>query len=92
MPLNPISTDDLENVSGGTNEVFQDAWRPATPRVREGYLALRSVPTYNDANEIDAIYPGNTFSVNRARWNGSYVWAFYKGKQGWVNADYAQIL
>lgn len=83
---------ELNEVNGGNDGMSSTNWLTAVPNVESGYLALRSRPSYNEANEIAEIYPGSYFSVNTFRWNGSYVWARYNGIQGWVNADFITIL
>lgn len=83
---------DLNEVSGGSDIYGDNGWRPATPCVRTGYLAIRRQPTYDDSNELGAIYNGEIFNVNMNKWNKNYIWASYNGTQGWVNSDYLTLL
>ena len=90
-----INEVDLNKVAGGNDGMGSsgnDNWVCAEPCVRTGYLAIRSYPSYDDSNILDEIYPGSVFTVNTYRWSGNYVWADYRGVQGWVNSDYISIL
>ena len=87
-----IPTQELNIVNRGKESLGFGCWCLAVPCVRKGYLAVRSYPSYDDFNELDAIYPENYFTVNVDSWSGNYVWANYNGTQGWVNSDYIKIL
>lgn len=89
--IEKLNIDDLDEITGGTGG-GGGSWRPATPRVKEGYLALRSKPFYHPSNEITAINNGSVFRVNLERWNDVYIWANYKNLEGWVNSDYITML
>ena len=57
--------------------------------VSNGYLALRTNPSYDDANEIGAIYAGQKVEVEWYTDNGyAYVYAPTLGCYGYVNASY----
>ena len=58
-------------------------------RVAKGYLALRTAPSYDEANEIGELYTGDTVQVQDTS-NGQYWWVYSPkyGRSGYVNADY----
>lgn len=60
-----------------------------TVKVSSGYLALRTAKAYDYANEIGALYTGETVQLidnsDSAYW---YVYAPSLGKSGYVNKDY----
>ena len=60
-----------------------------TVKVDTGYLALRTAPSYDEANEIGELYTGDTVSVQDTS-NGQYWWVYSPklGKSGYVNKDY----
>ncbi len=60
-----------------------------TVKVDKGYLALRTAPSYDEANEIGELYTGDTVQVQDTS-NGQYWWVYSPkhGKSGYVNADY----
>ena len=60
-----------------------------TVKVDKGYLALRTAPSYDEANEIGELYTGDTVEV-KDRSNGQYWWVYSPkhGREGYVNADY----
>ncbi|MBR3316601.1 MAG: SH3 domain-containing protein [Atopobiaceae bacterium] len=60
-----------------------------TVKVDKGYLALRTAPSYDEANEIGELYTGDTVEV-KDRSNGQYWWVYSPkhGREGYVNKDY----
>ena len=58
-------------------------------KVDKGYLALRTAPSYDEANEIGELYTGDTVEV-QDKSGGKYWWVYSPklGKSGYVNADY----
>ena len=60
-----------------------------TVRVKKGYLALRTAPSYNEANEIGQLYTGDVVIV-KDKSNGQYWWVYSPKHQrdGYVNKDY----
>lgn len=62
-------------------------------KVNSGYLALRSAPAYNSANEIGKLYTGNTvyvYSYSYANFSDTY-WYVYSpslGMWGYVDSNY----
>lgn len=58
-------------------------------RVDKGYLALRTAPAYDEANEIGELYTGDVVTV-KDRSNRQYWWVYSSkyGKSGYVNKDY----
>ena len=58
-------------------------------RVQSGYLALRTAPAYNAANEIGKLYSGDMVEVVDPAVSGyAYVYAPKLCMYGYVNADY----
>ena len=57
--------------------------------VDKGYLALRTEPAYDEANEIGELYTGDVVRV-KDKSNGKYWWVYSPkyGKSGYVNKDY----
>ena len=80
--------ENLEQVTGGNDGMERGTWKDVTASVSSGYLALRNYPSYDDANEIAQIQNGEAFRAYSGKWSGSYVWAYARGMEGWVNADY----
>ena len=92
-----LSREELENVTGG-NDGF------TTRRVcnlKSGFLAIRSMPAYDAANELGALFNGDyVYSREIYSKDGKYVWVYaetqtstYYGKAaysgyGWVNRDF----
>ena len=89
--MNKINETNLEDVAGGNGAPGQ-CLHLAQPCVQSGYLALRTQPCYNDANEIAQIYPGNRFYVDLNQCSCGYYMANYNGCCGWVNASYVTLL
>ena len=60
-----------------------------TVKVDKGYLALRTAPAYDEANEIGELYTGDVVEV-KDKSNGQYWWVYSPkhGREGYVNADY----
>ena len=91
--IDKLNVEALDDVAGGNDG--SENWRIAVVTgstcKKPHYLALRSAPSYNDANEIAKLYYGESLSVNRGKRSGSYIWAKAKGLTGWVNADYITI-
>ena len=58
-------------------------------KVAKGYLALRTAPAYDEANEIGELYTGDVVTV-KDKSNGKYWWVYSPkyGKSGYVNKDY----
>ena len=61
-----------------------------TVKVSDGYLALRSAPTYDDSNVIGQLYTGDTVELISTYNTGSYVEVFAPkfGAYGYVNAAF----
>jgi len=88
--INVLNLDNLEEVSGGRGN---NPWRQAKPNVKSGtYLAIRSKTSYNESNELGSIYNGQIFSVNTNIQENGYIWAYFNGIEGWVNASYVTFL
>jgi len=91
--MDKLNVEALDGVAGGNDGM--ENWRTAEVTGSSckppHYLALRSAPSYNDANEIAKLYYGETLRVNRNNRSGSYIWAQAKGLAGWVNGDYITI-
>ena len=91
-----LKEDLLEKVVGGSGSP-QGQLHLAQPKVTAGtYLALRSQPSWDDSNEIDQIYSGARFYVDKTRTaSGSgytYYRANYNGIWGWVNTSFITLL
>lgn len=58
-------------------------------KVSSGYLALRSQPTYEYANEVAQLHNGDTVELMGGQ-SGSYVYVYSPstGAYGWVNAGF----
>lgn len=78
----------LENVNGGYGGVVNLKWKKVRCKVASGYLALRTLPEYNDNNIIAQINNGTVFEVTEDKKNGVYIWAKYSDVTGWVNKQY----
>ena len=87
--------------SNSTRDYFDNNWTQTarnmedntftwkTVKVDSGYLALRSVPTYDTSNEIGQLYNGDTVRID-GEISGSYI-TVYSPKYnttGWVNAGF----
>ncbi|MBP3892502.1 MAG: SH3 domain-containing protein [Atopobiaceae bacterium] len=79
---------------GYVNRKYLSGTTPSTyekykVRVARGYLALRTAPAYDEANEIGELYTGDVVTV-KDRSNRQYWWVYSSkyGKSGYVNKDY----
>ena len=83
-----------------TRQYFDNNWSYAavkmqnsnaikTVSVESGYLALRSAPSYDAANEMGRLNNGDLVQVTGSA-NGSYVQVYCAkyGAYGWVNAGF----
>lgn len=57
--------------------------------VDTGYLALRTAPAYEEANEIGELYNGDSVEITGG-YSGSYVWVYSPkyGCSGYVNSNF----
>ena len=57
--------------------------------VDTGYLALRTAPAYDEANEIGELYNGDSVEITGGR-SGNYVWVYSPkyGCSGYVNSNF----
>ncbi|MBR3315375.1 MAG: hypothetical protein IKG18_14710 [Atopobiaceae bacterium] len=57
--------------------------------VASGYLALRTAPAYDEANEIGELYNCDTVNFIRS-YNSDYWWVYSPkyGREGYVNCNY----
>ena len=78
-----INSNYIVGNGGSSSDVYK------TVSVATGYLALRTAPAYDDANEIGELYSGETVKVLDTS-NGQYWWVYSTklGKEGYVNSDY----
>ena len=61
---------------------------PYTVKVENGYLALRSDPSYDAGNELESLYTGDLFYV-MFDYDSTYVYGYSEsGKEGYVNKNY----
>ena len=58
-----LNQEKLRSISGGCDE--GGSWRNVQASVASGFLALRSYPSYDDANIIAEIQNGEYFSATR---------------------------
>ena len=92
--LNKINDMEAENVAGGAG-YNANGYRTVC-RLEKGYLAIRTVPTYDYANEIRGaeLYNGDQVILMGAPVVGSdgrtyvYIQAVKNGVQGYVKAGY----
>ena len=56
----------------------------------DGYLALRSAPSFDASNEIGQLHSGDTVLVTGSQSSGSYVWVYSPkyNTNGYVNAGF----
>ena len=56
----------------------------------DGYLALRTAPSFDASNEIGKLYSGDTVLVTGSQSSGSYVWVYSPkyNTNGYVNAGF----
>ena len=78
------------NFTQNANRIANSAQGPHTVNVTDGYLALRSQPTYDDSNVIGQLYTGDTVELISTYNTGSYVEVFSPkhGAYGYVNAGF----
>lgn len=66
----------------------QKAAEAYTVKVDSGYLALRSEPSFDSKNELEALYTGDLFYVTDD-YDSTYVYGYSaSGKEGYVNKNY----
>ncbi len=77
------------NWSGTAKKLDQNTGAWKTVYVTSGYLALRSFPTYDSANEIGQLNTGDRVQIVGAV-SGSYITVYSPkhGTTGWVNAGF----
>ena len=70
--------------------VVNDDRTVRTVYVTDGYLALRSYPSYDDSNVVGQLYTGDTVELISNTTDGSYVQVFAPrlGLYGYVNAGF----
>lgn len=68
---------------------YVDCSRYATVCGTKHFLAVRTYPSYDDANIMGKLYNGATVYASD-QWSGDYVWVYSPGLQmyGWVNGSY----
>ena len=84
-----VNSDYLTSTSSRSSRNYRSQYGTRTVRVKKGYLALRTYPSYEDWNEIGQLYTGDTVNV-LDKSNGQYWWV-YSPKldlEGYVNKDY----
>lgn len=65
----------------------------AEVRVSKGYLALRTAPAYDEANEIGELYTGDIVEVEDLTSNGyAYVYSYKYDTYGYANVNYLYYL
>jgi len=79
---------------GYVNRKYLSSTTPSTyekykVKVAKGYLALRTAPAYDEANEIGELYTGDVVTV-KDKSNGTYWWVYSSkyGRSGYVNKNY----
>lgn len=87
---NLLSDSDLDEVAGGRGAKHH--WYRVKCNVQSGYLALRRKPAFKRENEIDQIWPGETFKVRKDKTDGAYIWSRYDGQEGWTNKNYIKYI
>ena len=87
-----LSLEEIEQAAGGNDGMAEDGFYYATVTRTKFYLALRSVPEYDDANEIGKLHNGDVIKVNPKIKDAPYIKARALGTEGWVNGDYVSIL
>ncbi|MBO5521483.1 MAG: hypothetical protein J5973_07415 [Eubacterium sp.] len=93
--LNKINEMEVENVSGGAGDYNANGYRTVCG-LKTGWLAMRTAPTYDYANEKRGyeLYNGDQVILLSAPVAGSdgrtyvLVQAVKSGMQGYVNAAY----
>ena len=87
-----VKDQELEGVAGG---ISRDGWATVYG-LQTGYLALRTRPGYDAANEIrgSESYNGDPLQITGSYVTGfdgrTYVWVYNprSGRSGWVNAKF----
>lgn len=93
--LNKINEMEVENVTGGASGYNSNGYRTVCG-LKTGWLAIRTAPTYDYANEIRGaeLYNGDQVILLGSPVTGSdgrnyvYVQAVKNNVQGYVNANY----
>ena len=64
-----------------------DGWKTVSV---DGYLALRTAPSFDASNEIGKLHSGDTVLVTGSQSSGSYVWVYSPkyNTNGYVNAGF----
>ncbi len=64
-----------------------DGWKSVSV---DGYLALRTAPSFDASNEIGQLHTGDTVLVTGGQASGSYVWVYSPkyNTNGYVNAGF----
>ena len=78
------------NFSQAAANVVNDDRTVRTVYVSDGYLALRSYPSFDDSNVVGQLYTGDTVELISNYTDGSYVQVFSPrlGLYGYVNAGF----
>ena len=78
------------NFTQSASQVANSAKAAHTVYVTDGYLALRSAPSFDASNEIGQLYTGDTVELISTYNTGSYVEVFSPkhGAYGYVNAGF----
>ena len=78
------------NFTQNANQIANSAKAVHTVYVTDGYLALRTQPTFDDSNIIGQLYTGDTVELISTYNTGSYVEVFSPkyGTYGYVNAGF----
>ena len=79
----------FDNNFAGSAQQMQNSQAIKTVSVASGYLALRTVPSYETSNEFGQLYSGDVVQVVGAA-SGSYVqvYSMKYNAYGWVNAGF----
>ena len=98
----PASAAPAANTASSTKSYFDNNWSQTarnmsnncigetkTVVVSESYLALRSAPSYDAANEFGKLYTGDTVRI-QGDFSGSYALVYSEkyNTVGWVNAGF----
>ena len=92
--LTKVTEQELDNVAGGNDGRFYDSsWRKVA-NLEAGFLAVRSVPYYDDSNIIGELHNGDSVQLAGSTINGSdgrkYIMIYSPklGVKGYVNVNY----
>ena len=93
--MKKMNEQEVENVAGGNYGGVDGGWR-IVQGLQSGYLAMRTYPCYDYANEIRGceLYNGDSVQITGSWVQGSdgrtYVWVYSpkSGVSGYVNAAY----